>query len=191
LAGNSRFFEQSENRVRRDCPPFIPEFSERNRGSSFSEWKWTAGSMSRLDGEVGWQTLNSRRTLGFPLPISWEMGQREESVTQCRWILWIGCAGLVMHQKSRCRVARKRSGPGRRLHDFRDRALKIHQRGRRGVGIEHLCVTIPAETAPVFRCICSGYRRRKSAWLLELPATSASAQRTPKRRHATGNGIRA
>jgi hypothetical protein len=37
LAGKSRFFEQSENRVHRDFPPFVPEFSERNSGSSFSE----------------------------------------------------------------------------------------------------------------------------------------------------------
>jgi hypothetical protein len=56
VAGKPRFFEQSENQVHCDDPAFTPEFSERNSGSSFFEWKWTAGSMSRLDGEVKLQT---------------------------------------------------------------------------------------------------------------------------------------
>jgi hypothetical protein len=47
LAGKPRFFEQSENHLPRDRPAFVPQFSERNRGSSFFERKWTAGSMSR------------------------------------------------------------------------------------------------------------------------------------------------
>jgi hypothetical protein len=37
LAGKSRFFEQSENHLSHDRPAFVPQFSERNSGSSFVE----------------------------------------------------------------------------------------------------------------------------------------------------------
>jgi hypothetical protein len=60
LAGKPRFFELSENHIDCDCPAFVPRFSERNRGSSFFEWKWTAGSMSRLDGDMKSQTRSTK-----------------------------------------------------------------------------------------------------------------------------------
>jgi hypothetical protein len=60
LAGKPRFCEQSENRVHGDCPPFVREFSEGSGGSSFFEWKWTVGSMSRLDGKGELQTTRQR-----------------------------------------------------------------------------------------------------------------------------------
>jgi hypothetical protein len=37
LAGKPRFFEQSENHLPRDRPACVPQFSERNSGSSFFE----------------------------------------------------------------------------------------------------------------------------------------------------------
>jgi hypothetical protein len=52
LAGKLRFCQQSENHVHCDDAAFVPEFSEGNSGSSFFEWKWAAGSMSRLEVEV-------------------------------------------------------------------------------------------------------------------------------------------
>jgi hypothetical protein len=52
LPGKPRFCQHSENRVHCNDAAFVREFSEGNSGSSFFEWKWTAGSMSRLDSEV-------------------------------------------------------------------------------------------------------------------------------------------
>jgi hypothetical protein len=46
LAGKPWFFAHPENQVHCDDSAFTPEFSERNSGSSFSEWGWTAGLMS-------------------------------------------------------------------------------------------------------------------------------------------------
>jgi hypothetical protein len=60
LRGKPWFFAHSENQVHCDDPAFTPEFSERNSGSSFFKWKWTAGSMSRLDGEVKLQTRSMK-----------------------------------------------------------------------------------------------------------------------------------
>jgi hypothetical protein len=51
--------QQSENQVHFNEAAFVPEFSEGNSGSSFFEWKWTAGSMSGLDAEVEWRTMDS------------------------------------------------------------------------------------------------------------------------------------
>jgi hypothetical protein len=58
LAGKPRFCQQSENQVHGNDAAFVPEFSEGNSGSSFFEWKWTTGSMSRLDAEVELQNLS-------------------------------------------------------------------------------------------------------------------------------------
>jgi hypothetical protein len=69
LAGKARFSQQSENQVHRHNPAFVPEFSERNSGSSFFEWEWTAGSMSRLDGEVELQTRSLKMDVRFEIPL--------------------------------------------------------------------------------------------------------------------------
>jgi hypothetical protein len=66
LAGKPRFFLHSENQVHCDDPAFTTELSERNSGSSFFEWKWTAGSMSHLDGEVELQTRSLKIDLEVP-----------------------------------------------------------------------------------------------------------------------------
>jgi PAS domain S-box-containing protein len=71
LAGKPRFSEQSENHLPRHRPACVPQFSERNSGSSFFEWKWSAGSMSHLDGEVELQTRsvqNGRRVRDSATP---------------------------------------------------------------------------------------------------------------------------
>jgi hypothetical protein len=69
LAGKPRFFEQSENPLPRDCSAFVPQFSEGNNGSSFSEQNWAAGSMSRLVGEVKLQTQSLKMDVGFEIPL--------------------------------------------------------------------------------------------------------------------------
>ena len=72
LAQKSRFCEQSENQGHRDCPAVSPEFSERNSGSYFFRWKWTAGSMSRLGGDVELQTRslkNGYMDIRFEIPL--------------------------------------------------------------------------------------------------------------------------
>jgi hypothetical protein len=48
LAGKSRLPKESENHHRGNDPIFCPRFSERYSGSSFFEWKWTAGSTFSL-----------------------------------------------------------------------------------------------------------------------------------------------
>jgi hypothetical protein len=69
LAGKPRFFEQSENQGHCDDPAFPPEFSKRNSGSSFFEWRWTAGSMSHLDGEVELQTRSLKMDVRVEIPL--------------------------------------------------------------------------------------------------------------------------
>jgi hypothetical protein len=70
LAGKPRFCQQSENQVHCNDAAFLAEFSEGDSGSSFYEWKWTAGSMSRLDGEVELQTAEHEKMgVGFEIPL--------------------------------------------------------------------------------------------------------------------------
>ena len=59
----------SENQVHCNDAAFVPEFSEGNSGSSFFEWEWTAGSMSRLDGEVKLQTQCLQIDVRFEIPL--------------------------------------------------------------------------------------------------------------------------
>jgi hypothetical protein len=70
LAGKSRFLEQSENHLPRDCPAIALHFSERNSGSSFFERKWTAGSLSRLDAEVQLQPNARKMDARFEIPLA-------------------------------------------------------------------------------------------------------------------------
>jgi hypothetical protein len=56
FARKTTILRQSENHLPATVPAFVSQFSERNSGSSFFEWKWTAGSMSHLDGEAELQT---------------------------------------------------------------------------------------------------------------------------------------
>jgi hypothetical protein len=67
LAGKLRFCQHSENQVYCNDAAFVPEFSEGNSGSSFFEWKWTAGSMSGLVGEVKLQIRSLKMDVLFEI----------------------------------------------------------------------------------------------------------------------------
>jgi hypothetical protein len=69
LAGKPRFCLHSENQAHYNDAAFVPEFSEGNNGSSFLEWKWTAGLMSRLDAEVELQTRSLKMDVRFEIPL--------------------------------------------------------------------------------------------------------------------------
>jgi len=86
-----------------------------------------------------------------------------------------------MHQKSCGRVAGKRGGPGRRLHDIRDCSLQICQGEGREFCPRNLRVTVSAKAASVFQRDGSGYSREEKRSAIGTPFNCRQCHAYPKR----------